>query len=112
MASVLLQWETWVYGLVAALIGGGSGAIATGFAQVIVDPQHADLRHMLALMGTSFVVAGILSAAAYLAKSPLPQIVTTTATEKVITPLADGGAKISSVATTTTEPANLSKEKP
>lgn len=103
MSKVLLQWETWVYGLVAALIGGGAGAISTGFAQVIIDPQHADIRHLLALMGTSFVVAGILSAAAYLSKSPLPPIITTTTAEQTVTPNKDGSVQITTAVTTTKE---------
>lgn len=93
MSRILLQWETWVYGLFAAIIGGGAGAIGTGFAQVITDPQHADIRHLLVLMGTAFVITGLLSAAAYLAKSPLPPIVTTK----------DGSVNISTAVTTTKE---------
>lgn len=103
MSKFFLQWETWMYGLGAALIGGGSGAIATGVAQAVTDPGHADLRHLLALMGTSFAVAGLLSAAAYLKQSPLPPIVTTTTAEQVITPTAGGGVSISTTATSTSE---------
>lgn len=100
MSRLLLQWETWVYGLFAAIIGGGAGAIGTGFAQVLTDPQHADIRHLLALMGTAFVITGLLSAAAYLAKSPLPPIVTTTTAEQTVTPNKDGSVNISTAVTT------------
>jgi hypothetical protein len=109
MSKVLLSWELWVYGLFAALIGGGTAAIGTGFAQAITDPGHADVKHLLALMGTSFIVSGILSAAAYLAKSPLPPIVTTTEVEKSITPTAAGGVSIKTTSVTTEEPKESSK---
>lgn len=67
-----LNWDAWLYGLGAALIGGGASAVAAGMAQVVVDPGHADVHHLLALMGTTFIIAGAISAFAYLSKSPLP----------------------------------------
>jgi hypothetical protein len=78
-----LNWESWVYGLFSGFIGGGAGAVSTGFAQVIIDPGHADLKHLLALMGTSFLISGLLTSFAYLKQSPLPvpeQVVAVTTT--------------------------------
>lgn len=105
MGKMVLQWEAWAYGLGAALIGGGAGAVATGFAQVITDPAHSDVKHLITLMGVSFVVAGIIAAASYLAKSPLPPVVTTTQVEKTITPTGDGGLKVESTSKTSTDEA-------
>lgn len=67
-----LNWGVWLYGLVAALVGGGASAISAGVAQSITDPTHADVHHLFYLMGITFIVAGAIAAFAYLAKSPLP----------------------------------------
>ena len=69
-----LNWEAWLYGLVSGFIGGGAGAIGTGVTQALTDPAHAELHHLFVMMGTSFLITGTICAAAYLAKSPLPQI--------------------------------------
>lgn len=69
-----LDFAGWLYGLGSGFIGGGAGAIGVGVAQGLTDPGHTDLRHMFALMGTTFIVSGTLFAFAYLAKSPLPPI--------------------------------------
>lgn len=97
-----LAWGGWLYGLVAAVVAGGAGAIGTGVAQSIVDPTHADIRHLLLLMGTSFIITGLLSGAGFLAKSPLPQVETATTTTSV-QPQGEG-VKITSKTTTTQEP--------
>jgi hypothetical protein len=72
-----LDWGPWLYGLVSGFIGGGAGAVSAGFAGIYTDPQHFNpangLRHLLALMGITFIVTGGMFAMAYLAKSPLPQ---------------------------------------
>jgi hypothetical protein len=70
-----LNWEGWLYGLGSGFIGGGAGAVGAAIAEVYVSRgQVVDLHHLLALAGTAFIVTGIISAAAYLAKSPLPPI--------------------------------------
>lgn len=94
-----LSWQGWLYGLGAAVIGGGASAVAAGFAQVITDPTHADVYHLAALMGTTFVIAGMISAAAYLSKSPLPQVETVTTEKTVNLQPAGNGVKV----TTTTQ---------
>lgn len=71
-----LDWATWLYGLVSGFIGGGAGAIGTGFGEVVLDPAHVAAQgthHLFALMGISFLFTGILTAAAYLKQSPLPK---------------------------------------
>jgi hypothetical protein len=44
---------------------------------MFTDFQHfnpgAGMHHLLVLMGSTFMFSGIITAAAYLAKSPLPQ---------------------------------------
>lgn len=71
-----MNWKKWLYGLGAAVIGGGAGSIAAGFSTAMVDPQRFNIHggggHLLEVMGTTFVVSGILHAAGFLAQSPLP----------------------------------------
>ena len=71
-----LNWGVWLYGLVSGFIGGGAGAIASGFAGIYTDPEHFNpakgFKHLLTLMGITFIFSGAMTTAAYLAKSPLP----------------------------------------
>jgi hypothetical protein len=112
MSSFLLQWETWVYGLVAGFIGGGAQAVVATVTVTAIAPDKfnlgAQLHNFLILAAVTFTASGLLSAAAYLAKSPLPQIVTTVATEKDIEPTA-AGVHVSSVTKTTEAPVDPAK---
>lgn len=71
---------TWLHGLGAAFIGGGSGAVSAAFGVNIVDPKDWNMtdwshsRHMLFLMGIVFFIQGALTAFAWLSKSPLPPL--------------------------------------
>ncbi len=69
-----LNWATWLYGLGSGFIGGGAGAVGTAVTQAITDPGHADLHHLLVMMGTSFLITGLICSFAYLKQSPLPPI--------------------------------------
>ena len=105
MGTMQLNWQGWAYGLVSGFIGGGAGAISTGFAQVLIDPAHADVHHLFLLMGTSFLVAGALTSAAYLARSPLPPAEPTiTVATAVTTQPGEATKKTVTVATTSTIP--------
>ncbi len=76
-------WAVWIYGMFAGFIGGGAGAVSSGFANMFVDPDHFNVAHprlVLESMGTMFVVSGALSVFAYLKQSPLPAVVTVTTT--------------------------------
>ena len=78
-----IGWGVWVYGLIAGFVGGGAGAVSTGFANMFVDPDHFNLKHprlVIESMLTMFVVSGFLSVFAYLKQSPLPSVVTVTTT--------------------------------
>ncbi len=73
-----LDWDKWLYGLVGGFIGGGAASIASGFAGMYTDPEHFNpvngVRHLLTLMLITFLVSGIITAAAYLKQSPLPPV--------------------------------------
>jgi len=99
-----LNWDGWLYGLGAALIGGGASAVAAGMAEGVVDPGHADIHHLLALMGTTFVIAGAISAFAYLSKSPLPSQEPTTVEVKTTTQPSESTQTTTTKVTTGAQP--------
>jgi hypothetical protein len=84
-----LDWSHWFYGLAAAVIGGGAGAVSAGFAAPLIAPGQFGVGgdpgwNNLKLMFAVFVISGIVSAAAYLKQSPLPaQIASITETKTV-----------------------------
>lgn len=77
-----LNWGIWAYGLVAAIITGAAGALITATGASLVLPNDvntgAGLHNLLWLTGITAVFHGIVGAAAYLQKQPLPEIVKTT----------------------------------
>ena len=66
----------WLHGLGSAFIGGGAGAVTAGFTAAVIDPKAfntgTQLKPLLALMGVTFLVNGLLSVFFYLKQSPLP----------------------------------------
>jgi hypothetical protein len=71
--------EIWVKGIVAAGISGAAGGVMTGLAAVGIDPGHFNLA---AGMGATWKIGGaaslinaVIGVAAYLQKSPLPEVV-------------------------------------
>jgi hypothetical protein len=73
-----LDWSHWLHGLAAAFIGGGASAISASFAVMVNDPRDfnfgSGLGNTLEVAATTFIVAGIFSAALYLKQSPIPPI--------------------------------------
>lgn len=77
----MTRWKSpvvWFRGLLAAFIGGGAGAVASGFIAVAQTPQQYNLKdgmqNLLVMIAGTFVVVGIINAASYLQKSPLPEL--------------------------------------
>ena len=76
-----LGWAIWIYGLLAAVIGGGAASVTSAFVASGLAPGQFSLSggdagwNTLKLMGLTFVVNGIVSAAAFLKQSPLPAII-------------------------------------
>ena len=58
----------WFKGLIAAFIGGAANAVVL----MIVDPATFNIKEGLSKVGTVALVSGIVSAAMYLKKSPVP----------------------------------------
>jgi hypothetical protein len=98
-----LNWGPWIYGLLGGFIGGGAAAASTGIAQVVTDPQHSDIHHLLILMGVSYFVGGVITSLAFLKQSPLPPpvVVTTTASTTILTPATDTAPAHAETKTTT-----------
>lgn len=73
-----LKIETWLYGLLAAFIGGGANGVVASFAVMGVAPEHFDLNvnllNTLKIGGTVFLLSGITNVVMLLKKSPLPEI--------------------------------------
>lgn len=78
----LLKWETWVYGLVGAFIGGGASAVTGGFSAAIIAPDKfnvntgAGFGHIVEMMGACFLINGLLGMFLYLKQSPVPPVAT------------------------------------
>jgi predicted lipid-binding transport protein (Tim44 family) len=66
-----LDWSGWLYGLVAGVIGG----VATAILANPVGQIFGALQFTLRQLGAVAVGAAIVSAAAYLKKSPLPEVI-------------------------------------
>jgi hypothetical protein len=83
MSDTKLNWGSWAYGLVAALIGGGAGAVTAAFGAMVLTPGQYGTGgvagwNSLKLMALTFAVSGVISMFAYLKQSPLPSVETTT----------------------------------
>ena len=86
-----LDWDNWIYGLISAFIGGGSGAFSSGIGAALLAPQDFNIQHpsqLFKLMGFVFVLSGLQPFFAYLHQSGLPKakVVTTVETVKVNPP--------------------------
>lgn len=106
------NWQSWLHGLLAAFIGGGSSAVTAGIVAPAINPGafnfHDKLAPLFQLAGALFFVNGGIAAFAYLSKSPLPeqQVVKTVS----IQPTEDGGLK--SVTVTKVIPVQAAVEPP
>jgi hypothetical protein len=70
--------EVWLKGIVAAAITGAAGGVLTGLAAVGIDPQHFNLQSgasaTLRIGAAAALINAIIGVAAYLQKSPLPDM--------------------------------------
>jgi hypothetical protein len=65
-----LDWDGWMRGVIGALVSGGAGSIASGFAVNFADPAH-DVS-VLKVMGITFLISGVVSMAKFLQVTPVP----------------------------------------
>jgi hypothetical protein len=68
--------EKWSYGLGAAFIGGGAGAVTATVTASLIAPDQFNLSnqlsHFIELASVTFFVNGFLNAMNFLKQSPLP----------------------------------------
>jgi hypothetical protein len=72
-------------GLIAAVVGAGSGAVVAGFSSMAVDPDHFNLQNPQKLftnMLVMFLFSGAIAFFAKLHTNPLPTLITTTTETK------------------------------
>lgn len=77
-----MDFDNWFRGICAGFIGGGAGALTTGFSATVVDSDHFNVHtnKLWSLIGMSFLVNGIIGAAAFLHQNPMPGLKTVTQT--------------------------------
>lgn len=77
------ETRRWLFGLVAAFVGGLAGALDSGLALMMISPAEFNLGEglikTLGTVGVLGLLTGIKVAAAYLKQSPLPREVWTPA---------------------------------
>ena len=70
------QVSIWLHGLAGAFISGGASAVTGGITTAMIAPNQFNLDkqiwHLLGLMGSMFLVNGLLGAFFYLKQSPVP----------------------------------------
>jgi hypothetical protein len=81
-----LDWSHWLYGLLAAFIGGGASAVASGITVSIKDPEKFSLGsgNFFELLFIVFMTSGSLSFFAFLKQQPLPPVITRTTVETAV----------------------------
>lgn len=77
-AMLHMAWEKWLYGLFAALIGGGASAVTSAVTASMIAPDTFNLAggmsKTLSLIGVTFALNGVLNMFFYLKQQPLPPI--------------------------------------
>ena len=63
------MWQTWLKGLVSAVIGGAANSITV----MVVSPQDFNLQEGAGKLAMVAIVSAIVAAAMYLKESPLPK---------------------------------------
>src|SRR5690348_14792945 len=104
---VYLDWYDWAYGLFTAIIGGGSGAVASAAALLAIEPKTFNFQKSATLFKTVAVIwlfNGILQSLAFLRTSPLPKIKTVVTTTQTVSHPEPKVKIVETVQETKTEP--------
>jgi hypothetical protein len=73
-----LRWQTWLHGLIGAVVGGAANSVAN----IAIAPEVFNLNEGFCKLGQSALAAAIISAALYLKTAPVPPV----EEEKQLTP--------------------------
>lgn len=78
-----LDWESWLYGLFAGMIGGGSTAVTGALAASAIDSRDFGFgtARSMKLMGAMFLMSAGKDMFLYLKQNPLPKVITVTTVE-------------------------------
>ena len=77
MSAKFKDWQLWLRGLFAAMIGGASGAGASWLGMAAAQYAGVDVPTLnLKALGIILASSGLVSLFAYLQKSPLPEVIT------------------------------------
>lgn len=99
-----VDYRSWWRGLSGSVIKGGASAVRASLAAMVALPGEVNIEHPWVLLKVAFVafaIKGILAAAEFLEKEPIPELVTVEETTTTTKP--DGTE--TSTSTTTTTPA-------
>lgn len=79
-------WSKWLYGLVAAGIGGGASAAYGALSVMIVDPKdfNPQTGRFYAVSGLMFTFGALTSFLMYLKEHPVPEIVSSSRHESTV----------------------------
>jgi hypothetical protein len=91
-----LDFSDWILGLWSALISGGAGAVVSGFAVTLSDPEHFNLssHKLYEVIFTAFIAGGILSGMNFLRQRPAPSVKTVVTTVEKTEVLKNPAAKV------------------
>lgn len=80
-----LDWSDWLRGVISAFVGGGAGAVTSGIAVSMGDPQQYNMgtQKFYVLVVSVFLASGVLNMMAFLRNKPIPDVKTVTTTETV-----------------------------
>jgi hypothetical protein len=75
-----LDWSDWLRGVISAFIGGGAGAVTSGIVVSLGDPQQYNMgtQKFYVLVGSVFLMSGLMNLMAFLRNKPIPDIIKTT----------------------------------
>lgn len=79
-----LDFLGWFYGLMAAIVSGGSSSVTAAVSAGFLDPEKFNLTHPMAtikLMMAVFILNALLGMFLYLKQSPMPPIIEDSVTQ-------------------------------
>jgi hypothetical protein len=76
------DWENWLSGLFAAVIGGGANAVVGAVGLNLSDPSHFNAKNneFFKVVAVLFATSATVSCFMYLKQSPIPRLVSKTTT--------------------------------
>jgi hypothetical protein len=101
---MILDWQNWLYGLWAAVIGGASNSVVAGLGLNLMDPMDFNAREprFWFMVGGLFGLGAVKDFFIYLAQHPAPAFKTTTETVGTKTVTAPTGEVTTTVVQKTT----------